>query len=91
MRKKKEIELHDKSYKNEGWNFDERTDKDYVYKIVFKNNYEMTGSFTCKNLDEIVETVLRNKYTYCNDDTRVIYYNSNEILYFEAEEKVNGM
>ena len=87
MRKRKEIKQHDKSYENKGWSWTENFLKEFSYRIVFKDKSETNGTLTCRNFDEVADTFLGNKYTICNNDKEMFYYNSDEILYFEAKEE----
>lgn len=87
-KKKKEIERHDKSYVKNPIKVPEI--KKISFRILYKNGRERTGILNTSSMDEVIETFLKNQYSYEGfDNKRLVYFNSYEILEFEAEELSN--
>ena len=87
-KKKKEIERHDKSYVKNPVKIPEL--KKFSYKILYKNGVERKGILQTPDMNGVVETFLRNQYSYGDlDNKKLIYFNTHEILEFEAEELSN--
>ena len=87
-RKNKEIKKHDKSYVKKPIEIPEL--KKFSYKILYKNGEKRAGILETLNMNGVVETFLKNQYSYGDlDNKKLIYFNTHEILEFEAEELSN--
>ena len=80
---RKEMQKHDRSYKNPEW--DVKESKRYSFKILFANQSIIEGKCKANNLEEIKNMFLKNNCNYLNKHRKITYYNSNEILFLEAE------
>ena len=91
IKEKKEIKKHDKSYVKKPFKIPEIPKlKKYSYYILYENGFEKTGTLETPDMDGVIDTFLRNQYSYGNlDNTKLVYFNSNKILEFTAEEISN--
>ena len=87
---KKELKKHDKSYVKNPIKLPEIPIlKKYEYKILLLNHETLEGECSVACEDELAEMFLRNKYTICKDN-KIIWYNSDNFVYFEAKEIKKG-
>ena len=59
--------------------FKKQKNKEYKYKIIFKNKCESEGIIKAPNLNKVHEVLLTNKFQQVEDDTKGFYWNANEI------------
>ena len=86
-KQKEEIELHDKPYLDKPIILER---KKFEYRILFTNGEIETGECSVDCIDDLVEMFLNNKYTKCNNDRKIIFYNIDTISAFEAREIEKG-
>jgi DNA-binding LytR/AlgR family response regulator len=70
-------------------NIENIENKEYKYRLLFKNEQEILGTIMARDLSEIYDFFLKNKFTHIDGGKKAVYYNVNEILFFEVEEKNN--
>ena len=84
QKEKKEIKLHDKPYLDNP--IELLKPRKFEYTIRYDNNEIQEGECSVVYDDDLAEMFLRNKYTVCNNNEKIIWYNSDRILFFEARE-----
>lgn len=59
--------------------FKNSKNKEYKYKIKFKNNVECEGIIEAPNLNKVYKILMTNKFQCVDNDTKAFYWNANEI------------
>lgn len=85
---KKELKFHDKPFLEKPIEIYET--EDYNFKIKFANKEELEGTVTVNKIDDLADVFLNNKYSCFNDNEKFVYYNSNNIIFFEATKIKKG-
>lgn len=60
--------------------------KEYKYKIVYKNKDESKGTLVAGSLKEAKKLILDNDVNIVNQGKKLFYFNSNEIQFLQVEE-----
>lgn len=64
--------------------FKKPKNKEYKFKIIFKNKNESEGIIKAPNMKKVHEVLLTNKFQHVENDTRGFYWNINEIVTVEV-------
>lgn len=86
LKRKKEIKKHDKSYLKQPITLSENKPlKQYEITIFYRNGTNHTIKIDMIDDEDLIDAVFNNRISRLTDG-KLIYFNSNEILTFQAKE-----